>query len=96
MRSTTRSFGLLLAAAVGAALFGGQASAAGYPEHPINFIVPWGPGGGADLLARTAGKIMSARSRRLGAGAQRAGRHRHDRHDQAAERRRPTAIRSRC
>ena len=32
-----------------------------YPDHPINFIVPWGPGGGADLLARTAGKIMSAR-----------------------------------
>ncbi len=31
-----------------------------YPEHPINFIVPWGPGGGADLLARTSGKIMSA------------------------------------
>jgi tripartite-type tricarboxylate transporter receptor subunit TctC len=30
-----------------------------YPDHPVNFIVPWGPGGGADLLARTAGKIMS-------------------------------------
>jgi len=59
MRSTTRSFGLLLAAAIGAALLGGQAAAAGYPEHPINFIVPWGPGGGADILARTAGKIMS-------------------------------------
>ncbi len=29
-----------------------------YPGHPVNFIVPWGPGGGADLLARTAGKIM--------------------------------------
>ena len=47
-----------------------------YPEHPIKFIVPWGPGGGADLLARTAGKIMSRGSRRLAAGAQRAGRHR--------------------
>lgn len=30
-----------------------------YPDHPINFIVPWGAGGGADLLARVAGKIMS-------------------------------------
>jgi len=29
-----------------------------YPDHPINFIVPWGAGGGADLLARTASKIM--------------------------------------
>jgi len=59
MGSTTRRFALLLAAAAGIALFGGQAMAAGYPEHPINFIVPWGPGGGADILARTAGKIMS-------------------------------------
>lgn len=59
MRSTTRSFAFLLAVAVSGALFGGNAGAAGYPEHPINFIVPWGPGGGADILARTAGKIMS-------------------------------------
>jgi tripartite-type tricarboxylate transporter receptor subunit TctC len=59
MRSTTRNFGLLLALTVGAALFGGNATAADYPDHPINFIVPWGPGGGADILARTAGKIMS-------------------------------------
>ncbi|HEX3857962.1 MAG TPA: tripartite tricarboxylate transporter substrate binding protein, partial [Pseudolabrys sp.] len=59
MRSTTRSFGLLLAAALGAALLGGPAVAADYPDHPINFIVPWGPGGGADILARTAGKLMT-------------------------------------
>lgn len=31
---------------------------AAFPDHPINFIVPWGAGGGADLLARTASKIM--------------------------------------
>ena len=59
MRSTTRKLGWLVAAAIGAAAFGGNAYAAGYPDHPINFIVPWGPGGGADILARTAGKIMS-------------------------------------
>lgn len=29
-----------------------------YPSHPINFIVPWGPGGGADQLARVSGKLM--------------------------------------
>ena len=23
-----------------------------YPSRPIEFIVPWGPGGGADQLAR--------------------------------------------
>ncbi len=42
-----------------AASLGGAAARAEYPDHPINFIVPWGPGGGADILARTAGKIMS-------------------------------------
>lgn len=35
------------------------AAPAQYPDRPVNFIVPWGPGGGADLLARTTGKIMA-------------------------------------
>jgi tripartite-type tricarboxylate transporter receptor subunit TctC len=59
MCSTTRKLGWLVAAVIGAAACGGNAYAAGYPEHPIELIVPWGPGGGADILARTAGKIMS-------------------------------------
>jgi tripartite-type tricarboxylate transporter receptor subunit TctC len=29
-----------------------------YPNRPIEFIVPWGPGGGADQVARKAAKIM--------------------------------------
>lgn len=29
-----------------------------YPTRPVEFIVPWGPGGGADQVARKAGKIM--------------------------------------
>jgi tripartite-type tricarboxylate transporter receptor subunit TctC len=29
-----------------------------YPSRPIEFIVPWGPGGGADQLARQAGKSL--------------------------------------
>jgi len=58
MRSSTRRFGLLLAAAMGAALIGGQATAAGYPQRPIELIVPWGPGGGADQLARLVSKLM--------------------------------------
>ena len=58
MRSTTRTFMWLLAIAVSAALFGGKATAAGYPARPIELIVPWGPGGGADQLARLVSKLM--------------------------------------
>jgi tripartite-type tricarboxylate transporter receptor subunit TctC len=60
MRSTTRRFGVLLGVAVSAALFGGtaQAQAPSYPTRPIELIVPWGPGGGADQLARLVSKLM--------------------------------------
>jgi len=40
---------LVLALAAGASAARAQEK---FPDHPINFIVPWGPGGGADLLAR--------------------------------------------
>jgi tripartite-type tricarboxylate transporter receptor subunit TctC len=36
----------------------GSAAAAGYPDRPIELIVPWGPGGGADQLARLISKLM--------------------------------------
>src|SRR4051812_5804634 len=29
-----------------------------YPARPVEFIVPWGPGGGADQLARLVGKSL--------------------------------------
>ncbi|ASC67914.1 tripartite tricarboxylate transporter substrate binding protein [Achromobacter denitrificans] len=48
-RHTLRALAALLA---GAALYGGAAQAAGYPERPINLIVSYGPGGGTDLVAR--------------------------------------------
>ncbi len=59
MRHMQKALICALAVTAAAALGASAARAADYPDHPINFIVPWGPGGGADLLARTAGKIMS-------------------------------------
>src|SRR6185369_12652171 len=56
MRSTMRS--VLTALGLAAALIGGPVQAAGYPERPIELIVPWGPGGGADQLARLVSKLM--------------------------------------
>ena len=55
---TARRFVPLLAAAMLAGAFGSTVKAAGYPERPIELIVPWGPGGGADQLARLVGKLM--------------------------------------
>jgi len=34
------------------------AFAQAFPSRPVEFIVPWGPGGGADQLARRVGKLL--------------------------------------
>ncbi|HWL75264.1 MAG TPA: tripartite tricarboxylate transporter substrate-binding protein, partial [Burkholderiaceae bacterium] len=31
-----------------------------YPSRPVEFVVPWGPGGGADQLARRVSKLVEA------------------------------------
>lgn len=58
MHSRIRKVMGLLAIAAGAAIIGAPAPAAEYPERPIELIVPWGPGGGADQLARLTSKLM--------------------------------------
>ena len=58
MRSIIRTVGCVLGIAVGAAVSTSAVPAADYPERPIELIVPWGPGGGADQLARLVGKLM--------------------------------------
>jgi tripartite-type tricarboxylate transporter receptor subunit TctC len=54
--------GLLLAFAAGltgiVAISPVASAADSYPSRPITFIVPWGPGGGADQLARIVSKLV--------------------------------------
>ena len=56
-RLSQRAAGVLLACVVGVAAFVAVADEK-YPSRPIEFIVPWGPGGGADQVARKSGKMM--------------------------------------
>jgi tripartite-type tricarboxylate transporter receptor subunit TctC len=58
MRILTRTMHGVLFVVAGILALGGTAGAAGYPERPIEFVVPWGPGGGADQLARLVSKLM--------------------------------------
>lgn len=49
----------LVACVVACATFAGAAIAQEkYPSRPIEFIVPWGPGGGADQVARKLGQLL--------------------------------------
>ncbi len=50
--------GIVLAPAIVATPWSGARSQDRYPSRPIEFIVPWGPGGGADQLGRMVGKQL--------------------------------------
>ena len=42
------------------AVTGGALAQENYPQRPVEFIVPYGAGGGADQLARMVGKLLEA------------------------------------
>lgn len=45
---------------IAALMIGAPAFAQDYPTRPVELIVPWGPGGGADQLARLVGKLLES------------------------------------
>ena len=47
---------LLAAALAGAAALPGQAAAAGFPDHPIRWLVPFSAGGGSDIATRVVAR----------------------------------------
>jgi tripartite-type tricarboxylate transporter receptor subunit TctC len=55
-----KRFMALTACATSALLIGG-AHAQDYPVKPIRFIVPFAPGGGTDIVARTLGQLLTER-----------------------------------
>lgn len=59
MRALHRYFGILLTTAVALAAAIGPAQAQTYPDKTIHFIVPWPPGGAADMMARLIGEGIS-------------------------------------
>jgi len=56
-----RSAGATLVATIAAALLSAPATAASYPTKPIQVIVPFGPGGVTDMLARIVASELSTR-----------------------------------
>jgi len=59
MALTRRSLGFL-AVALAALAPSADAKAEGFPSRPVQFIVPYAPGGSGDLIGRLLGDKLSA------------------------------------
>ena len=58
---TRRLLLLTLPALAMATVFGSGNARADWPDHPIKWVVPFGPGGANDLIARAAAEAVGKR-----------------------------------
>jgi len=58
----TRAAGILIAFWIGAASILPASAQAPYPSHPIRIVVPFGPGGFADITVRVLGQKLTERT----------------------------------
>ena len=58
-RMVNHSLGIPALLSVAAAFCASSAVAQDFPQRPLRMVVPWAPGGAADILARTLGQKMS-------------------------------------
>ncbi|GGC16837.1 exported protein [Marivita lacus] len=58
MKSIIGKVTLCATALLGTMAFAGSAAAQDYPNRPVELIVTFGPGGGADLMGRTMAQLM--------------------------------------
>ncbi|MBS7707236.1 Bug family tripartite tricarboxylate transporter substrate binding protein [Chelatococcus asaccharovorans] len=59
MISLSKSLAIVLTGAIGLAALPGTSAADNYPSRPITMIVPFGAGGGTDIIARTVSDDLS-------------------------------------
>jgi tripartite-type tricarboxylate transporter receptor subunit TctC len=63
-RKVTTAFSLLFGAlSLTSFMAAAQVQSGNYPSQPIKIIVPFGPGGSADIMARNFGQFLEARSK---------------------------------
>ena len=94
-RRFARSAAALAGVALAPRLVAQGDAAADYPTHAIRLIIPFAPGGGTDIVARTIAQKLGEALEAAGGARESRGRQRHDRRQRGRQIARRTATRCR-